>query len=128
MSELKPCMKCKHVPELIDGRMRWFTRCKCKTGENVVYGQDVSFLDHISLDDDELTDKVSNIVFDLVPWERLKQSAIDNWNIRQLTPAQQCADEMYRKLEHVAEFFDSLCEDDAANEIKALLAKARGEL
>ena len=37
------------------------------------------------------------------------------------------APEMYRKLEHVAEFFDNLCEDDAANEIKALLAKSRGE-
>ena len=38
------------------------------------------------------------------------------------------APEMYYKLEKVAEFFEILNEDDAANEIKALLAKARGEL
>ncbi len=81
MTELNKCVKCKSVPELVDGRTRWFARCDCPAGDNVVYGQSVSFLDHINVDDDdELTDKVSGIVFDLVPWDKIKQSAIDAWN------------------------------------------------
>ena len=49
------------------------------------------------------------------------------WSTRALTPKQQCADEMYGKLEKVAELFESICEDDAAKEIRDLLAKSRGE-
>jgi hypothetical protein len=83
MSELKACHRCNEVPELVDGRTKWFARCGCPAGDNVVYGQSVSFLDHISIDDDdELSDRVSDIVFSLVPWDELRQSAIDAWNTR----------------------------------------------
>lgn len=82
MGKLKNCRKCGAIPELVDGRTKWFARCKCPAGDNVVYGQSVSFLDHINIDDDDLTDRVMSIVFDSVPWDELRQSAIDAWNTR----------------------------------------------
>jgi ssDNA-binding Zn-finger/Zn-ribbon topoisomerase 1 len=81
MTQLAACNKCNTEPELVDGRTQWFVRCGCPPGDNVVYGQSVAFLDHISVhDDDELTDYVSDVVFGLVPWDQLKQSAVDAWN------------------------------------------------
>lgn len=84
MSELKPCPFCGNkTPELIDSRVEFFVRCtECKPFFTVIYGKTVRHLDHISADTDEETDRLSQIAFDAVDWDDIKQSAIDAWNTR----------------------------------------------
>lgn len=84
MSELKPCPFCGNkTPELVDSRVEFFVRCTdCKPCSTVIYGKTVKHLDYIDTDTDEDEDRLSQIAFDAVDWDDIKQSAIDAWNTR----------------------------------------------
>lgn len=84
MDELKPCPFCGNkTPELVDSRVEFFVRCnQCKPFFTVVYGKSVRHLDHITADTDEDADRISEMAFDAVDWNEIKQSAIDAWNTR----------------------------------------------
>lgn len=72
-AELLPCPFCGGTPELVDSRVEWFVRCNdCKPLATVIYGRSVRYLDHGG----------SELDFDSVDWDGLKQSAIDAWNRR----------------------------------------------
>lgn len=78
---IEPCKACGNPPELIDGRLVYYVRCKNHPAPcPVVYGDSHRYIDHI--DDDE----VAQAAVDAIDWEAAKTSAVNNWNSEQAKP------------------------------------------